>query len=547
MTPHLRTFRRCGFASARLLVAIAVVAALAGPADAQTPQDGNGGWWRAWSPLAPVADLVSPAAPTVRMSHLLVAPAPRAGLAWTAGNPAGLPQDARKPYTAFRAGLFGEDGAYARPLDPGSVRSTVASAQGWRPLGTSGGVVGSVTVARTSLADGAPADLAEPYGMSPHLFADSSGADVGRTLARLEGAGGWRIGPWSSGFALGHQSWDTRTDVSQVPRSQRGSRSGASAGLSWALLDGALVLATSARWPSQVEAMSVSTRQAQTSVYLVSGYGEPVVLALAERQGYARRAEREGGAAGVSAQLERAGARWVAFAEASKLGERQTEQASNDPPADRWDAQGWRAGVAMERVPGEGRAGLVAGASWARVSGDAMRAGLQEEGTVFDASESALEAWLDLRLQADGGWRAGLRASVVRDERDRHDRLARVGSSLRSWRPEMAVEGALDVGRSFTIGVGGGVAWHTPEGGIPDPTSLGHRYGAWVGRGLSYEATPSRAASGSVTLAWNRAEGERLAVDVDYGRAMPRDTDVTLPLAPEGRRTRWDLSMSWVW
>ncbi|MDP2958551.1 MAG: hypothetical protein Q8N53_19155, partial [Longimicrobiales bacterium] len=439
----MRTRRTCGGSMVPGALALAAAVALAGagaPVCAQTRPDGGDGWWRAWSPLAPVAELARPPAPAPMFPLLLLAPPLRVGLSWTAGNPAALSGDVAEGYTEFRGGVRDESGAYRRPLDAGRVRSLVASAHGWRPLGPSGGVAGGVTVERATLEDGVPANLGEAYAMSPHLFADSSGSDLGRTLARVEGAGGWALGDWGLGLALGHESWDTRTDVTQVPRSQRGSRSGAAVGATRALASGRLMVGGQARWLSQVQAMSINTRQAETTVYMLEGYGEPVATRLVARQGYSRRVEREGGAAGVSAQIEAAGVRWIAFAEASKLAERQSEQFSNNPPTDRWDARGRALGVAASGGAPDGPSHFVARLTWARVTGEAGRAGLEEEGILFEATESLLDGALDVRLRPAAGWQGGAHLSLVRDDRDRRDRLARVRSSLKSWRPALAVE-----------------------------------------------------------------------------------------------------------
>ncbi|MDP2956998.1 MAG: hypothetical protein Q8N53_11310, partial [Longimicrobiales bacterium] len=96
-------------------------------------------------------------------------------------------------------------------------------------------------------------------------------------------------------------------------------------------------------------------------------------------------------------------------------------------------------------------------------------------------------------------------------------------------------------------GAGGGVAWHTPEGGIPDPRSQGNGYRTWIGPGLSYEATPSRTTSGLVTLRWRSARGESVAFEARYDRATVRASDVTLPLAPEGSRGVWNMAVRWAW
>lgn len=543
--------RACGGLWARLggaaLLALAS-AVWAETAAGQTPAQAGDAWWRQWSPLAPVADLVRPAAPVPVFPLVTLAPAPRVGLAWTAGNPATLARDAADAHTEFRGVARGESGVFKRPLDPGRAGSLLASASGWRPLGTSGGVVGGVTVERASMADGAPADIGEPYGMTPHIFADSSGTDLGRTLARLEGAGGWTLGDWGIGLGLGHQSWDTRTGVTQVPRFQRGSRSGATMGVTRDLAAGRLTVGAHGRWRSEVQQLSLTTRQAETTAFLFEGYSEPVLTRLASKQGYARRVEREGGAAALSAELRVGGLRWVAFGEASKLDERQFEQLiTNDPPTDHWNTRGHAAGLAAETGEADGGTHVVAMLRWTSVSGDATRAGLEEEGVLFEADESVLDGALDVRFDSGNGWRTGAHVSVVREDRDRIDRLTRIHSSVKAWRPALAVEAAREVSDRFALGAGAGLAWYTPSGGIPDPAKRGAGYREWIGPELSYLAMASRTLSGLVTLRWLSPGGQAVSLEARYDRATVREGEVRLPLAPTGSRGAWSVAVRWAW
>jgi hypothetical protein len=532
-----------------MLVLFALVGAgWAAPAVAQAPAAGGDGWWRRWSPLAPVADLVRPPAPVPVFPLLTLTPAPRLGLTWTAGNPGALARDAAVAHTEFRGSVSGESGTYRRPLDAGRTGGVLASASGWRPLGASGGVVGGVTVERASMAGGVPADIGEPYGMTPHLFADSSGTDLGRTLVRLEGAGGWTLGAWGVGLGLGHQSWDTRTGVTQIPRYQRGSRSGATVGVTRDLASGRLRVGAHGRWRSEVQQLSLTTRQAETTAFLFEGYSEPVLTRLAAKQGYVRRVEREGAATAVSAEVEAGGLRWVAFGEASKLDERQFEQlTTNDPPTDHWNTRGHAAGIAAEAGRAEGGTHLLVMLRWMSVSGEATRAGLEEEGVLFEADEGVLDGALDLRIDPGNGWKAGAHVSVGREDRERVDRLARIRSAVRAWRPGFALEAARDVGDRFAVGAGAGLSWYTPSGGIPDPSTLGAGYRDWIGPELAYVATGSRTLSGLVTLRWDPAGSHALTLDARYDHAKVHEGVSSLPLAPEGSRGAWSVGVRWMW
>lgn len=527
---------------------VAMWALFAAPVGGQTLDGGGDGWWRRWSPLAPVADLGRPSAPVPVFSLVLLTPTPRIGLAWTAGNPAALARDVAEAHTEFLGSVRGENGLFRRPLDAGRVGGQLLSASGWRPLGASGGVVGGVSVERASFSEGAPADAFEPYGMSPHVFADSSGTDLGHTLARVEGAGGWTLGSWGLGLGFGHQSWDTRTGVTQTPRFQQGSRSGASVGITRDLASGRMTLGAHGRWRSEVQRLSLSTRQAETAAFLFEGYGEPVIRRLASRQGYARRVEREGGAAGLSAEVSAVGLRWVVLGEASQLDERQFDQlTTNYPPTDDWDARGRAVGIAAEAGTRDSGTHVAASLRWSTVSGDATRAGLEEEGVLFQADESVLDGAVDLRVDPGDGWKAGAHLSILREDRDRTDRLARIRSSVQAWRPGLALEAGHDVGSRLALGVGAGLAWYTPSGGIPDPSQRGAGYRAWIGPDLSYAATASRTVSGLFTLRWLSPGGQAVSLEARYERASLRESSISIPLAPTGTRSAWNMVARWSW
>ncbi len=314
------------------------------------------------------------------------------------------------------------------------------------------------------------------------------------------------------------------------------------------LAAGRLTVGAHGRWRSEVQQLSLSTRQAETTAFLFEGYSEPVLTRLASKQGYARRVEREGGAAALSAELRAGGVRWVAFGEASKLDERQFEQlTTNDPPTDHWNTKGHAAGLAAEAGEADGGTHVVAMLRWTSVSGDATRAGLEEEGVLFEADESVLDGALDLRFDPGNGWRTGAHVSVVREDRDRIDRLTRIHSSVKAWRPGLAVEAAREVSDRFALGAGAGLAWYTPSGGIPDPTKRGAGYRDWIGPELSYLAMASRTLSGLVTLRWLSPGGQAVSLEARYDRATVRESEVSFPLAPTGSRGAWGVVVRWAW
>lgn len=510
-------------------------AAAQGSSQQRTGWDGNP------SPLAPVAEL--PRAPVAAPSLplLLTAPAPRAGLYWTVGNPAALPFELGDRYTAFRTGYAAESGDYRRPFDAASSGTLTVSGSGWRPLGARGAVSGGVVVERASL-DGMAADVGEPYTMSPHLFTDTTASALGETAARLDGAGGWRLGGWGLGAALGYETWTTRTGVSRVPRFQRGVHPVATAGVARAL--GPLLLGMHARWQAEVQTVSLVTRGVTDRVYDIAGYTEPVVVDLGPGQGYYRRIERDAAALGGGAALTTGTIRWIAFGEVTRLHERQSSQQNNNPPTDNWDAAGHVLGLSAEVAVAGGRGRLVSGIRWTHVAGDATRADLVAEGILYHGSEDAVNAGADLRLRLGARWELGTRLAVAHDRDRRDDLLIRLASDMGTWSPSLALETSYDVSARLSLALGAGGGWVTPLGSIPNPDTRGAGYQEWLAPELSYDATPSWSAALGVSARWRTAGGTAIALAARYASAGTRGAGYQLSFAPSGERHALDVVFS---
>jgi hypothetical protein len=514
------------------------------PGSGQSTGGASEPWWMAWSPLAPLAESSRPPAPTPVFPSVLGPAPPRVGQHWTVGNPGALPFEVEEARTDFHALHSTETGRYRRPLDPGHIRRIRVSAGGWTPVEVSGGAMGAVSVERTSLGSGAPSDVADPYGMSPHLFADDSGTDLGRTLARLEGAGGWRLGPFGLGLAAAYMSWDTRTGETVFPRFQRGSRSGAVVGIAGEA--GAFVVGARARWLGEVQAISVSNRSAEVKrVYLFEGFGEPVSQELGYREGYSRRVDREGGGFGLSGMMNLGGLHWVLFGEWETLTEKQSQQSVNEPPTDRWEATGPRLGAATQGSIAEGRAEFLAHVVWYRFSGEGTRAGLEQEGTLFEATEEVWHASAELRIRPTEDWTVATHVDLARHDRERTDLLVHVSSSLSTWRPALALEAAHDMG-TFAVSAGAGVAWHTPRGGIPDPAYQQEAYRDWIAPEQTYEATGSLSRSALFTVSWSAPRGDHVSLELRYDHVTPRETAIQVSPAPVGERDLLNIGLRWV-
>ena len=150
-------------------------------------------WIDTWSALYPIADVEAPEVRAQRIRSLLDAPVPRVGTLWTAGNPAALPDEVRDTRSDFRLRYESVSGDYRRPLDVDERGTLVVSGFGWRPVGDRGSAVGRVAVTREELSGGTWAPGIAPYTLSPLVPTDTTGPDMARSGATLEGAIGWRV------------------------------------------------------------------------------------------------------------------------------------------------------------------------------------------------------------------------------------------------------------------------------------------------------------------------------------------------------------------
>ena len=493
-------------------------------------------------PLGPIADLarILPVAPALPM--LLTAPAPKVGVHWSAGNPAGLAFELNHEWSAFGASHGSESGDFRRPLDAGEVDVSGLSGIGWRRIG-SGAVSGGVEVVRTALGGNAFANTRAPYTSSPHTSADTAGADVRELAVRVEGAGGWRVGAWGFGIAAGYETTDGRTDESFTPKFRRTTLLGATLGVARTFADEVVILGAHARVNDGSSRLSVQGRgDAIARVYPLEGYTEPVPILLTGNNAFNRRIESTAYAFGASASLRVLGTRWVLWSELTDRTETQTSEVVRGAPEDRWSPSGLAAGLSAQRAFAGDRALVTANVTWTRLSGEARRAALEVEGILFEADEQDVTAMSELRLRSVGGWEGAARAFVAWEDRERIDVLEGAAMALHAWRPGFAVEVGRSKG-SFAFGAGAGASLYTPVGEIPNPTAYGPIYNRILAPELALYGTPAVAYTGTLSAGWTTAGGRRLWGRLHYTSVSPRDAGVILPHEPSGTRTRWTVAV----
>ncbi|MCG8468811.1 MAG: hypothetical protein MJB57_11495 [Gemmatimonadetes bacterium] len=496
-------------------------------------------WLSAWSPLRRSADLPRRLPSGVRPLDLLTSPTPRVGEFWTAGNPGALRRELDDRRAEFRATLRSTSGTYARPLDPGGIDLGGLSTQGWTRLGTRGAAIGGAAFDRTSLRDSLFADVLLPYGSNPFVVADTSGAPMRRSAVRLEGALGWTFGRLGAGFALGWQGQSNRTVASATPRLNRVASPGFSAGFSYDV--GGLRLGAFGRLGATAEIIQLQLLAQPTRIFQIEGYEEPIPLDLTAAF-YERRFERTSYAIVGTAAFRVAGGAWAIYMGREGTSEDQflvSNQA--DAPRDRWDADGWSAGLAAQWTIGDGREPwlLTVGGDYRSVSGDAFQASIG--GILFEVEERRLFADAELRGRLGSDWLVGARARLRRSTHDRVDRLVEASSDITATE----AGGSIEVGRMLTesvgVALGGQLSTYGPSGTLPDPSTLGPVYRRFVGPELALQLTEATHTGGSATIRWRTANRTAVWARAVFGSLSPDGSDV--PLAPSGSRRDWIVTV----
>lgn len=497
------------------------------------------GWLEAWSPLSELADLprTLPGAGAL-LPDLLLCPPPRVGLFWSAGNPAGLAAEAGERRAELSIGPLGERGSYRRPLDPGSETAWRASGLAWGPLGR-GGAIGRVRAERASLGNGSHADVLQPYGSAPLAILDTLGEARRRTAARLEGAGGWRIGRVAVGMGLGYASAETRTKESAVPVAMLSTRPGGTLGIAYPVGESVRV-GVHGRWQRATHSVDVFSVAAPSRVYELLGYAEPVPINLSATF-YGKRREEESWAVSGSLRGGGSGFRWAAHGQVEERTATRFDDEVNEPLLHRWDADGWRAGLAARfALGGTAEAAVEVGARV--LEGGARKPNLAAP--VFRADESRVSGVGEVRLDAGGVWAAAGRLAFARTFRTRRDLLEGVRSEVTTWVTGAGAQVVRKLSEKLRGAAGAAVAHHAPTPAIPNPRSMNRVYRKWIAPEKALVATEAWSWTGRLGIRWATSPGTDFWVRGSYGRAAPSVPDRTLLLnPPEGSRGRWEVSL----
>jgi hypothetical protein len=490
-------------------------------------------WSTAWSPLRPV-ELGARRLPFgTALAERGLGLSPRIGLLWSGGNPAGLAQDVTESRSWLELARSDRGGAYRRPLDPDGIGTWTLRGLGWRPLG-GGAVAGRIAFdsRRADVATGT--DALYPYDPDPFVLVDTTSPGRTSVHAVLEGAAGWRFGPWHAALSLGvalHRDHSVDTRFSRVGRS---SMPGAMLGFGREIAPLHMTIAVHGRWLGRHETHLLSTTPGGSRVFILSGFDDPQPLDVAPPGALLRRTNADGLAAGAAATGRVAGIVWSAlFERAGWSSSHVNTVAVDSPPADRWEATVTRVAV-QAHVPVISKFALRLGVGHSALGGDARRADL--EGVVFRASDAALTLDGAVELVDPASlWDASVGIRGVRADLHREDFLAVVTSDVTSW----LAEAVVTVGRRFgnvSAGVVLAGGLYTPAAAIPDPATLGPVYGTYIAPEQSLYAVSAAPLAAGFWLRYHFGQGITGYLRAAGERTAARGPLPPIPALPTGQR-----------
>ena len=498
----------------------------------QTPATGA----ENWSPLGSRADLPRRLPQVDAVPASLLLPAPRVGLFWTAGNPAGLRAELSDTRTDFALGLGHESGSLRRPLDPGASTIQQASGMGWTPVDSRLALLGRVVFDQERFDPGAHADVIEAYPTSPFVTLDTSTTATRRTRVRLEGAASLQLGTWGLGLALGYEAREHQTIEAGLVRRTGQTLPGATIGLIRTV--GSVRLGPYARWRNRAETIFLIERAAEGQVVQLEGLREVrpfEIVAL-----YYRRIEEDNPSVGWSVAGHLFGGDWTLYLERSWLRERLTRQEANNPAADKWDVNAWGAGGAYQRRV-EQRALITLDARYTRLRGDGDLA-LDSTGVMFQAAERAASMSAELRVLPDTvGWSLVVGVQIRWEYRLRDALTVPIAAHVTGLTEGVSVELGRTVSPRVFATATLGFASYSANSSFPSPTALGPVYRTYI---LPEYDLASRGALpwlGGVAVQWKVGPRTSLWVSATGERVSPTKQGPT-SFGPKGSRSMLGVS-----
>ena len=543
MVRHGRVFVLAATIGAVVSGASGVLVAQSSGADASgSPWD-----WR-WSPLRSFGDLGLPRPGSPESPRLLELPAPRVGLAWSSGNPAGLRDDIDSAWTHFVVASGRVSGSYRRPLDPASAATTGTSLSAWRRVGARLAAVGRVSVERETIGDGTAAAFVNPYGSAPFVPTDTNRPVLRRPIVTIEGGEAIALGRWRIGVAAGFRLLENNSSRSAASLLGRASSAGLTLGVSRRVGDQAQVGVHGRRLAGS-ESVNLVANPRTVRVYALDGLVsvDPGDFSIGLPP-FFRRADRSSNALGADASGSTLGAAWSTYARWQTFDERQLFALSTNAPVDRWRTTGYAVGGAAQRVVWKMLATLRA--DWSSQRGHAQR--VTTAGGSYAADASALALAADFRYgnaatlakattPANASpWTWGVTLAVGRDAQAVNDRAARMTTDIAAWTPSVAAEVGRAVSERMTLVAGYGIAGYTPYAGVPSPADRGRAYRTLIAPAMEVAAAAARTDRATIAARW-RLGGRDLSVGGWRERLRPLAKPAfDIPL-PRGTRAAWGV------
>jgi len=538
LSARRRATRRAVTAAAVLTLVPMAGARAQDPAAAR--ETSSASWLTGWSPLRPFGDLALPTPRVPQLPQLIELTSPRLGLSWTAGNPAGVPDEIDTAWTRLRVAAGNGSGSYHAPIDPDNVKSVGTSLMGWRRLGSRAAAIGRVAVEHETVG-GAYGAFATPLPSSPFVPTDTNRPALSRPVVTLEGAEGIALGSCRGGASAGYRAAENTSGHSPAALDGRSTTTGLSVGIARVLARGWRAGAHG-RWLQSSESVDLTANPADVRVYSIDGYvnvdpADYTPLTSA----FLRRANRYGSAFGIGLAGDLLGATVTSFAEAQWMNESQISAVvSEHPPTDRWRTTGFAVGGAAQRSFG----GVVAtiDAGWRTQRGDGRPA--VDSTLQFEASASRLWTAAELRYgPSDSSWCGSGSVSIERDQQVANDYLAQAGTDVTAWMPNAAVEVSRRVSRTLSISGAAGLAQYTPYATLPQPQGRGAAYGTLIAPAIEIAAATARSELASVAARFTR-RGNAVSIRLWRTSTAPIVARVPLVPLPLGTRTTWGVTMS---
>ncbi len=219
---------------------------------------------------------------------------------------------------------------------------------------------------------------------------------------------------------------------------------------------------------------------------------------------YVRRLDRDGRALGGAAEGQSLGARWVAWWEEEREAESQSSAQVQNPPSDRWQGTGPRAGFVVQRGIFDQAILLTLGGTMQRVTTEARRSdltGIIVRGTASDWNTRLGAVW----QPAGAPWAAFAQGELGRSRRFTHDAVAELTDERASWQWGGGAGASYRVSRRVAVRAGAAATLYTPSATIPAEDSLGTVYRSYIAPEVEYYATQALGVAAEGRVSWQRA------------------------------------------